>query len=349
MTSITPGNRRPKYNQIVKLRAIFIAIVLLTLGLLTSSCERGQKTCVVFSTAPASEDLSPGNFTLTLGPQNDQREVILHLPPNYIPDGEFPLLLVLHGASQDGAAIQELTGMDAYADQYGFIVAYPNGSGRPGSVQLTWNAGHCCGYALENNVDDVGFLETVIDFFVSNYPVDAERVFLAGLSNGGMMAYRAGAELADKVAAIAPVAGSVGGKLVEGGPTILPDSPDSPVAVIAFHGLNDRRVLYEGGISTPEGAPAFIFPRADVSVAESIAFWVKANACSDPPSKETLKDGNVIIDRYERCRANTSVVLVTLVQGCHEWPTETTPLGRSTGACANRMMLEFFLAHPKQP
>jgi hypothetical protein len=39
---------------------------------------------------------------------------------------------------------------------------------------------------------------------------------------------------------------------------------------------------------------------------------------------------------------------VTLVQGCHEWPTETTPLGKSTGVCANRMMLEFFLAHPKQ-
>lgn len=333
----------------MKLRAIFIAIVLLTLGLLTSSCERGQTTCPLFSTPPASEDLSPGNFALTLGPSSDQREVILHLPPNYDPAGQLPLLIVLHGASQNGAAIQELTGLDSFADEFGFMVAYPNGTGRPGSTQLTWNAGHCCGYARENNVDDVGFIESLIDFFASHYPIDPQRVYLAGLSNGGMMAYRAGAELSEKIAGIAPVAASLGGKLVEGGATIIPAAPTSPVAVIAFHGMEDRRILYEGGISTPERAPTFIFPRSDISVAESISFWVEANNCTSIPAKEWLKGGKVIIDRYEGCLAGATVELVTLVEGCHEWPSEATEAGKETSVCANRMMLQFFLEHPKQP
>ncbi len=242
--------------------------------------------------------------------------------------------------------------MDAAADAYGFVVAYPNGSGRPNSQQLSWNAGHCCGYALENHIDDVGFTEALIDFFTSHYAIDPNRIYLTGLSNGGMMAYRAGAELAEKVAGIAPVAASLGGQLVEGGEIILPDLPTSPVAVMAFNGMKDQRVLYKGGISDPEKAPVSLSPRSDISVADSINYWVGANSCNSQPSEETLHDGTVIIARYQSCRGNADVVLVTLVNGCHQWP--STALGSpaaqqpSDDVCANQMMLEFFLAHPKQ-
>jgi polyhydroxybutyrate depolymerase len=336
----------------VKINTIFTALVFLLIGTLTNSCDRSVQTCPIYSTPPSSEDLTPGNIILTLGPSADQREVVLHVPPQYDPNDQLPLLIVFHGAGQTGAGIREFTGMDAAADAYGFVVAYPNGSGRPGSQQLSWNAGHCCGYALANNIDDVGFTEALIDFFTSHYAIDPGRVYLTGLSNGGMMAYRAGAELADKVAGIAPVAASLGGRLVEGGEIILPDFPTSPVAVIAFNGMKDERVLYKGGISDPEKAPISLDPRSDISVADSIRFWVEANACSSDPSEEMLKDGTVIIDHYQGCQGNADVVLVTLVNGCHQWP--STALGSpaaqlpSDGVCANQMMLEFFLAHPKQ-
>ena len=336
----------------MKIRTIFTVLIFALLGTLTNSCERFVPACPIYSTPPNSEDLSPGSFILTLGPTRDKREVILHIPPLYDPNGQFPLLIVFHGGGQNAAGIREFTGLDAAADNYGFMVAYPNGSGRPGSEQLSWNAGYCCGYAQENNIDDVGFTEALIDFFISHYPIDPDRIYLTGLSNGGMMAYRAGAELADQVAGIAPVAGSLGGQLVEGGEIIMPDIPTSPVAVMAFHGMKDERVLYQGGISNPEKSPVSLDPRSDISVTDSIGFWAGANGCDGQPSEKTLKDGTVIIDRYQNCLGNADVVLVTLVNGCHQWP--STALGSqaaqspSDGVCANQMMLEFFLAHPKQ-
>jgi polyhydroxybutyrate depolymerase len=331
------------------MRAIFTLLGFLSIGALTNSCERLTEECPKFARPPASEFLPVGNLALTLGPPDDQRQVILHIPPTYSPDSQSPLLIVLHGRGQEASAIQDLTGLDTLADQYGFVVAYPNGSGEPGSTQLSWNAGHCCGYALENNIDDVGYVETLIDFFVERYAIDPDRIYLAGLSNGGMLAYRAAAELSAKVAGIAPVAASLGGQLVEGGETIIPDPPAVPVAVIAFHGLQDTRVLYAGGIGTPEKAPAFIYPRGDIPVAESIAFWVEANSCDSVPSEESLDQGKGTVDRYENCQGDADVVLVTLVDGCHEWPTSGAG-GRTDGnVCASQMMLEFFLEHPKKP
>jgi polyhydroxybutyrate depolymerase len=336
----------------VKIRTIFIVSIFAFVGLFVNSCERFAESCPIFSALPEKDQLKPGNVILLIGEGGGKREVILHLPPSYDSEKMFPLLIVFHGAGQDGAEIQELTGIDSYADQFGFVVAYPNGSGRPGSNQLSWNAKHCCGYALENNVDDVGFIDSLIDLFISQYPIDPDRVFLAGLSNGGMMAYRAGAELADKIAGIAPVAASLGGRLTLDGELILPDAPTTPVAVIAFHGLRDTRILYDGGISSPEGAPTGFYTRSDLSAIESITFWVEANGCQGDPLTETSKDGLVIIDRYTNCQGNADVELVSLVEGCHEWPTassdQTSVLPSSHTVCANQMMLEFFQSHPKQ-
>lgn len=159
---------------------------------------------------------------------------------------------MLHGGAGSGQQIQRHSEMDADADEFGFLVAYPDGSGRSGDRLLTWNAGHCCGYALENNVDDVAYLELLIDSLMSHYAIDPQRVFITGISNGGMMAYRVGAELADKVAGIAPIAGSIGGQPAGGGVEVFPPLPTQPVSVIVFHGMQDGHVVYEGGIGPEE-------------------------------------------------------------------------------------------------
>lgn len=315
-------------------------------------CSRNAKECVVFSIPPSQEEIKPGDITVTLGREEDRREVILHIPPGYDPGKPSPLVIVLHGGSQNGSAIQQLSGMDADADLFGFVVAYPNGSGRPGSQQLTWNAGHCCGYSMQQKIDDVGFLRAMIDFLVSHYAIDANRVYLTGISNGGMMAYRAGAELADHVAGIAPIAASLGGAVREGGRAFMPQDPSSPVAVIAFHGKQDKHVPYEGGVGTAEKAPVALDPRVDISAAESVGFWVENNRCDSLPSKETLMKGKVQIDRYAGCEGNAEVALVTLMDGGHAWPGASLGLARdqlpTQEISANLMMLEFFWAHPKQ-
>lgn len=296
---------------------------------------------------PGDGRLQPGDYELTVVNGVDRREVLLHLPPAYDGEERLPLLIVLHGGGGSAQQVRRSTGMDADADEYGFIVAYPNGSGRLGSALLTWNAGHCCGYAMESAVDDVGLLRVLIGSLVAHYAVDPARVYIAGMSNGGMMAQRAGAELADLVAGIAPVAASVGGQASAEAALFTPLAPDSPVAVIAFNGMADQHVLYEGGLS-----PMAIDPgRIDLSVADSLAFWVAANGCNPLPSSTTRARGNVLIETYADCDGSTAVVQVTIIDGQHAWPGGRGGLigdPPSQDVSANQMMLEFFLQYPKQ-
>jgi poly(3-hydroxybutyrate) depolymerase len=96
--------------------------------------------------------------------------------------------------------------MDALAERAGFIVVYPNGTGRLDEKLLTWNAGLCCGYAMTEKVDDVGFVRALLDALATRAPVDTARVYATGLSNGAMLSYRLAAQLSDRIAAVAPVA-----------------------------------------------------------------------------------------------------------------------------------------------
>ncbi len=293
------------------------------------------------------ETLAPGNYTLSLVDEGVARNVILHLPPAYDGSTLLPIVIVLHGGAQNAIGIQRLSEMDGDADDFGFVVAYPNGTGALGDKILTWNSGYCCGYSLEHNIDDVGFISLLIDNLLSHYSIDPDRVFITGISNGGMMTYRAGAELADKVAAIAPIAASVGGQINADSPVYTIPQPSVPVPVMVFHGKQDQHVLYEGGTGLAE----FEQGRVDISVADSIAFWVLANGCDSQPATEMQADGNIIIDTYSGCAGDASVVLVTIVDGGHAWPGASRGLvgdPPTQDISANQLMLQFFLEHPKK-
>ncbi|MCL5428861.1 MAG: lipoprotein [Chloroflexi bacterium] len=266
-------------------------IVLLLITLAVSACQRParlEQTVIPNSSTPiAGESVSPGNYTLSMGPQGDEREVILHLPPAYDGSSQLPLVIVLHGGGQNAAGIQRLTEMDEDADQFSFAVAYPNGRGRLDDRVLTWNSGHCCESALEQQVDDVAFLDSLIGILPAQYAIDENMIYVTGISNGGMLAYRTGAELADKVAAIAPIAATIGGQASEASQEFVIPTSSAPVAVIAFHGMQDHNVPYEGGM----GTAALSKGRIDLPVATSIQFWAEANGCGPIPVSETLADG----------------------------------------------------------
>lgn len=206
-------------------------------------------------------------------------------------------------------------------------MAYPSGTGRF-SRAPTWNSGNCCGYALQNHVDDVAFLRALIDTLERNYSVDVRRIFVTGISNGGMMSYRMACELAGKIAAIAPVEGAQN----------LDCRPSEPVSVIVFHGTADRLVLFGGGISPFQIGPK----RSDNSVANAVAFWVKEDGCSAAPKHE--ENGGVHTDNYSGCKNGTGVALYAIQGGRHTWPG-----GRASGNSvpATDLMWSFFLQHPK--
>lgn len=323
-------------------------LVVLLFSMVLAGCRFADRFAQPTPVALAEGEIpAPGNYELSVVNGDDSRDVIVHLPPQYDGAQQLPLLIVLHGGAGSAAQIQRHSQMDADADQYGFVVAYPDGSGRLGDSLLTWNAGHCCGYAQVNNVDDVTILNALIDAMLGHYTIDPTRVYITGISNGGMMAYSAGAELSDRVAAIALIAGSIGGQTTANSQLVVPADPRSPVAVIAFHGMEDQHVLYVGGNSPM----ALQDGRIDISVAGSIDFWVTANGCDTTPEGEEQAEGNILIDTYRGCAGGAEVVLVTIVDGGHAWPGAMERLvgdDPTQDISANQMMLEFFLAHPKQ-
>jgi polyhydroxybutyrate depolymerase len=238
------------------------------------------------------------------------RTYLLHLPAP-LPDGPLPLVVALHGGAGTGAGMAEMSQFDVYADLKGFIVVYPDGTDKPRPVRemvgkqgyLTWNSGHCCAYAHDHDVDDVGFIRAVVAEVEKEHAVDPKRVYATGISNGAMMSYRLACEASDLFAAIAPVAGIID----------VPEcKPTRPVSVIDFQGTADEYVPMAGGV----GKKAF--DKEDrPPVQQSIDFWAKQDGCSVTVQ---AKGKDLTITNYGACDDGTAVAYYVVQGGGHAWP-----------------------------
>ncbi|OGF53095.1 MAG: hypothetical protein A2Z21_05665 [Candidatus Fraserbacteria bacterium RBG_16_55_9] len=270
------------------------------------------------------------------------RTYILHLPPVYNGQDPLPLVIFLHGGGGNAEGAVSAYGLSNLADREGFIVVYPNGTGVFEERLLTWNSGHCCGYALNNRVYDAGFIRSLIEKLQRELKIDPKRIYATGHSNGGMLSYRLGGELSDVLAAIAPVAGTIGGQVTPNTLLIMVPQPKNSIAVIAFHGKLDSHVLYNGGHGAGTSGE-----RVDLSVAESITFWVNANRCSPIPQAEVSTSGNIIRDTYRSCANGADVALYTVLNGGHSWPGTNQGEGQTHEISATELLWEFFKEHPK--
>lgn len=141
-----------------------------------------------------------------------ERTFRVHVPPSYDATAATPVVLMFHGGFGSGRQLETSSGMSTIADREGFIAVYPDGTG---GVR-TWNGGACCNPAARDGVDDVGFVDALLDHLESELCVDPARVFSSGMSNGAILSHRLACELSERIAAIAPVAGTIG---VECAPT----------------------------------------------------------------------------------------------------------------------------------
>lgn len=152
------------------------------------------------------------------------------------------LVIALHGGGGNRTTIETMSKLSLRARLRKFILVYPEGTGSSlpdGTVTATWNGGTCCGDAVKQNVDDVGFISALIDKLRAVYPASANgRVFVLGHSNGAIMTYRLACELSNKIDAIAPV-GSI--KMINA------CVPSRPVPTLHIHGTGDPCAPYEGG------------------------------------------------------------------------------------------------------
>ncbi len=292
------------------------------------------KNLVVLALAFLALDASAAIREVTIRSGGVERSYLLYVPARKTA-AKWPLVVLLHGGGGGGRQAALAYGMSDVADRHGFLVAYPNGSGRRDDILLTWNAGNCCGYAMHHHVDDVAFLRAMVERIDRDLGVDRARIYATGMSNGGMMAHRLGCEAADLFAAIAPVAGALN----------IPCKPVDPVAVMIFHGTADEHVPYDGGT----GSKAFEH-RVDQPVSHAVDVWRAANGCTKPsPPRRT---GNISRQTWSGCRDGADVTLVTIHGGGHAWPGGMTPPRRGAAVptkeiSASEEIWKFFATHPK--
>ncbi|GAB3444738.1 alpha/beta hydrolase-fold protein [Massilia solisilvae] len=270
------------------------------------------------------------------------RKVLVHVPAGYDPARPAPLVLAFHGGggSADFMADDARYGLQGQADQSGFLVAFPNGASRlPGGRLATWNAGACCGYARDQDSDDVGFARAVVGAIKARYAIDERRVFAIGMSNGGMLAHRLACEAADLFRAVASVAGP---------DATLRCSPSRPVSVLHIHARDDDHVLFDGGA----GPGAFRDQRSVmdfVSVPQTIAGWVQRDQCSGR-AQRVLQVPGAYCEAYQDCAGGAQVQLCVTDTGGHSWPgADRVRQGKaaaSTALDASAAIWRFFDSQP---
>jgi len=239
----------------------------------------------------------------TLVSDNIDRTYRLHTPPSPATATAAPLVVVLHGASGNAGRVELRYHWDSLSDRTGFVVVYPQGIGD------RWNT------ALDpHSPDDVRFLTALIDHLIRTMPIDPGRVFVAGMSNGGAMAYRIGCALSDRIAAIATVEAWNPGC-----------HPPTPVSMVAVHGLADGEVPFAGA-------------------QQAVAAWRDDDRC--PAGGRSEQNGLVTHHVWAPCAFGTVVELYAVAGSGHEWPGSWPPLAGhdlpSTALDATRAIWDAF-------
>lgn len=251
------------------------------------------------------------------------RSYIVHLPESYSGETELPLVINMHGFGSNAEEQLIYTRFNTQANINNFIVVYPLGleATIPIGTGNHWNAG------FETGVDDIGFINKIIDLMWNEYQIDLSRVYATGMSNGGFMAYTLACELSGRIAAIASVTGAM---------SVVQEAScegDYAVPVLQFHGTADEVVLYEGS-------------EFYSSIPDLMDFWAIKHGCATDKTEENLpddrpSDGSTVTKiTYSNCE---DVVLYRINEGGHTWPDGAIDIGSTNRDInATALIWQFF-------
>jgi polyhydroxybutyrate depolymerase len=285
--------------------------------------------------------LGPGDYNRTITSGGMERFYRVHVPASYVPSRPTPVVLNFHGGGGNPQSQKTISRMDQASEQYGFIVVYPQGTGAKWRLinphGYTWNAGSCCGWAMQHGIDDVGYTRDLLNDLERQVNVDSNRVFATGISNGAMMCFRLACELSHRIAAIAPISGTMG---------VTSCAASRPVPVICFHGTADKFEPFAGG-----RGPRLLGGVYFQSVDQTIAFWRQHDGITGAPRE--VRRGDATGYYYGPGTDGSEVALWVIKGGGHTWPGGQFGvlgerfLGKMTqDISANDLMWEFFQKHP---
>jgi len=215
------------------------------------------------------------------------------------PAGKLPLLIVLHGRGQSESSVLSMTGFLGLAQQQAALLL-------PDGEQRSWNAGHgCCGFAGAHQAPDVPFVAAIVADALRRWPIDAQRVYLVGYSNGGKLAYSAVCAHPALFAAVATY----------GAVPLSPCPPGTPaVSVMLAAGSEDQVLPFHGKLAGHPPLP---------SVAQALT-WLRAqDGCS--ARAQAVRDGSAVVQRWVGCAGGTDVESVVYPGRGHAWPSGGSP------------------------
>ena len=278
------------------------------------------------------------------------RAYALQLPSRPAND-PMPLLVELHGRGIDAERFDRMTGFGELAVEAGFALALPNALGE------IWNDGRNAG-PPGPKPDDVGYLTAVIDDALGRGAIDPRRIYVAGMSNGAVMAGRLACELADRLPALSrrrlPGRRHETSRAVRRHPGRIDTRtrPARPVPVLSIHGSADRVAPYEGGIRRGLLSRAMIRHAAEASVGvdDWARFWVEANGAAEGPAVTALPP-DVTIRTWHGPTPSSDLSFYRVDGGGHTWPGSRFELpaflfGRTSHAFDGaRVIWEFLETH----
>ena len=266
-------------------------------------------SCESEDTAQVDEDgIITGLQTKTFSHDNVNRNYLIYIPDSYDSEIDYPLMFLFHGFGGIASEFINTADMRDLAESKNFIVVYPQGLDLAGTGSH-WN---CSNPSADNksDVDDIGFIENLIDQLIVDYPViDNKRIYAAGYSNGGFMSYYLACN-SKKFAAIGSVAG-----------TMLDDSYQScdaqfPTAMINIHGTDDFDVPYDGNTYYP-------------SIPEVVDWWKNFNTTSNEDLL-TNQDGSIEQYKYYNDAGDIYVEHIKIIGGGHYWDDKLNYNGKNT-------------------
>jgi polyhydroxybutyrate depolymerase len=242
-----------------------------------------------------------------------QRSYTVYIPDRLqLPRSPFPAVVVLHGGLGNGSVIRRQMRMDPIAEREGFVVVYPDGLGR------AWNDGRedrIRQRGAYGRADDAAFLRTVVDTLVRDGIAQRSKVFLTGVSNGGMMSLRMACEAADYFAGIVPIVASMPADIASS------CAPSRPLPILLINATSDPLVPWSGGGVGFRGGRGQV-----ISTEDTIAFWLRVNGCSSSPAELSRTSGapakvtEAKMKLYKNCNSGAPVALIRIEGGGHRIP-----------------------------